>query len=389
MVLVLIHECGHFFTAKKSGVKVLEFGIGIPPKVCNFGKDKKGTRYSLNWIPLGGFVRLKWEDPKHDEDFHAKDSFMQAKLWKKVVILLAWVSMNVLLAYVLFVLVFVSGVKPISIIPDNALSVQSESYLMPTVSFLDEQWLFSGDVAQRPALIEQVAADMLWSKLWLKSWDIITDIAGQKITTWNIWRTLRDQIGHDFYITYIRNWQTITSQWSCSSDECMLGVLLSSSDTVDIKELKFPFGQALIIAAKEIKAEIRLTFTILWNFGKTLLSLDSNKIKWVINKFTWPAGAIKFGEVLREQRWWIAYLGFAGMISLALAIFNVLPIPALDGGRLLGMLIQAWARLKPQKYFIIEWYINLFFFLLLMWFGIYILIKDLVVFWGFKIPFIG
>ena len=57
--LVLIHEFGHFIAAKKSGVKVLEFGIGIPPKVCTLFKDKSGTRYTLNALPFGGFVRLK------------------------------------------------------------------------------------------------------------------------------------------------------------------------------------------------------------------------------------------------------------------------------------------------------------------------------------------
>jgi len=83
------------------------------------------------------------------------------------------------------------------------------------------------------------------------------------------------------------------------------------------------------------------------------------------------------------------YLGFAGMISLALAIFNVLPIPALDGGRLVGVLIQRIGRLKEEKYFNIEGYINLIFFVLLMGLGIYILLQDLVRMRGINIPFIG
>jgi regulator of sigma E protease len=76
------------------------------------------------------------------------------------------------------------------------------------------------------------------------------------------------------------------------------------------------------------------------------------------------------------------------MISLALAIFNVLPIPALDGGRLLWVLIQWLGKLKPEKYFNIEWYINLVFFILLMALWIYILLKDLVHFRNIKIPFL-
>ncbi|HCB51581.1 TPA: hypothetical protein DEP21_03330 [Patescibacteria group bacterium] len=69
------------------------------------------------------------------------------------------------------------------------------------------------------------------------------------------------------------------------------------------------------------------------------------------------------------------------MISLALAIFNVLPIPALDGGRLLGVLIQWIAKLKPEKYFTIEGYFNMIFFVLLMGLGVYIILKDLIRFW--------
>lgn len=80
MGLVLVHEIGHFITAKRGGVKVLEFGIGIPPKVCRIRTDKSGTEYTLNLIPLGGFIRMKGEDPKDEGDFNAKDSFIKAKL---------------------------------------------------------------------------------------------------------------------------------------------------------------------------------------------------------------------------------------------------------------------------------------------------------------------
>ena len=89
MCLVLIHELGHFMVAKKNGVKVLEFGIGIPPKVCRLRTGKDGTEYTLNLLPLGGFVRLKGEDPKDEQDFNAKDSFIKAKLRRKIWILIA------------------------------------------------------------------------------------------------------------------------------------------------------------------------------------------------------------------------------------------------------------------------------------------------------------
>ncbi len=78
--LVLIHELGHFLAAKKNWVKVLEFGIGRPPKLFTLWKDKSGTEYTVNLIPLWWFVRLKWEDPKDEKDFNAKDNFIMASI---------------------------------------------------------------------------------------------------------------------------------------------------------------------------------------------------------------------------------------------------------------------------------------------------------------------
>lgn len=139
MVLVILHELGHFIAAKKSGVKVLEFGIGIPPKVCKIWTDKSGTVYTLNLIPLGGFVRLKGEDPKDEADFKSSDSFIMAKLRKKIIILLAGVSMNFLVAWGIFTFIFTAGTQPISVLPENTIASETNSYLMPTITFLDQQ----------------------------------------------------------------------------------------------------------------------------------------------------------------------------------------------------------------------------------------------------------
>ena len=143
MGLVLIHELGHFISSKKSGVKVLEFGIGIPPKVCRLRTDKSGTEYTLNLLPLGGFVRLKGEDPKDEQDFNAKDSFIKAKIGKKILILVSGVGMNLILARAIFTTIFTMGTKPISVLPENALSSHENSYLMPTVNFLKSEGFIS------------------------------------------------------------------------------------------------------------------------------------------------------------------------------------------------------------------------------------------------------
>jgi regulator of sigma E protease len=121
MFLVLIHELGHFLTAKRSGVKVLEFGIGIPPKVGTLWRDKQGTEYTINWIPLGGFVRLKGENPDDTEDFLAPDSFITASLPHKLLVLFAGVIVNALFAWFAFSMAFQQGVYPINVIPDNMI----------------------------------------------------------------------------------------------------------------------------------------------------------------------------------------------------------------------------------------------------------------------------
>lgn len=388
MWLVIIHELWHFRAAKKSWVKVLEFGVGIPPKACKLWKDKSWTQYTLNWIPLGWFVRLKWEDSSNPEEFHAKDSLIKAPIHKKIIIMLAWVVMNFLFARFIFSTIFTFWVKPISVIPENALVGWSKSYLMPTISFLEEKWFISWDIQKSKAIIESVIPDMLWAQLWIQSWDIILQINNTSINTRNIGKTLQENIWEDFQITIARNDQTIIQNWQCPTDQCLLGVVIASSDNIQIKEIKVPINQAIIMWLKEIQAQTHLTLNALGKLWKDLVSFNGKRIKESVNKLAWPVWAIKFWDALIQQKDRMAYLWFAGMISLALAIFNILPIPALDWGRILWSLIQWIWRFKPEKYFNIEWYINLVFFILLMWLGVYILFKDLIVFRWVKIPFI-
>lgn len=388
MGLVLIHELGHFISAKRSGVKVLEFGIGIPPKVCRLRKDKSGTEYTLNLIPLGGFVRLKGEDPKDEADFNAKDSFIKATLGRKILILVAGVGMNLILARVFFTIIFAMGTQPISVLPENALTSHQNSYLMPTVNFLKTEGFISGDLVSTPAKIEKVSPDLLGNKMWLISGDTVLSINNEPVDIRNIGGVLKKNIDKNITLIFARDNKKISTQEHCPIDNCILWLTFYAG-TLDLKPIKFPVFKAMWIAAKEIKAQTILTFSALWTLWKDLVSFNGSRIKNSLNKLTGPAGAIKFWETLLNAGGWKLYLWFAGMISLALAIFNVLPIPALDGGRLLWVLIQWIGKLKPEKYFNIEWYINLVFFIALMALGIYILLKDLVHFWDIKIPFLG
>lgn len=400
MGLVLIHELWHFIAAKKSGVKVLEFWIGIPPKICKLRTDKTGTEYTLNLIPLWGFVRLKGEDPKHQEEFHAKDSFIKANIGRKFLILVAGVAANFLAAWAIFTFVFTLGTKPISLVSENMTTTPIESYLMPTKSFLYEKGFISKENKQTieniPVTVFEVIEWWLGEQLWIQSGDIIKSINTISINAWNIEQVLKDNIGGNISLYYTRNGISHNIEGVCETESCLLWIAFMYSwftkenlSELETTSIKFPFITSIGVALKEIKAQTQLTFNALGSLWKNLISFDKTKISWALNKLSWPVGAVKFGDMLLESWWWKQFLAFAGLISLALALFNILPIPALDWWRLLSVIIQWIGRLHPEKYFTIEGIINFVFFVLLMGLWIYIIFKDLVRFWGVKIPFIG
>src|SRR5688572_10942045 len=120
VVLVVIHELGHFLVARRAGVTVHEFGIGFPPRVKILGRDKHGTIYTLNWLPIGGFVRLEGEEGESDDP----RAFVRQRLPTRLAILLAGVAMNALLAFL--ILTFIAGfadpsstVRVLEVLPDS------------------------------------------------------------------------------------------------------------------------------------------------------------------------------------------------------------------------------------------------------------------------------
>src|SRR5215212_6600306 len=99
-LLVLVHEAGHFFSARFFGIRVEEFGIGLPPRA--FAIHRNGIDYSINWLPIGGFVKILGENG----DSEAPDSFGNAPAWQRIIVLVAGVTMNMLTALILFFLAF-------------------------------------------------------------------------------------------------------------------------------------------------------------------------------------------------------------------------------------------------------------------------------------------
>ena len=376
MVLIILHELWHFTAARKSGVKVLEFGIWIPPKICKLWKDKKGTEYTANAIPLGWFCSLKWEDPSNPEEFNAPDSFMSAKFWKKIVILLWWVTANFLVAWVLFTVIFTAWTQPLSILPENSIKWESHSLLMPTYSYLQELWLMEWEESEVPLIVTSTISGYLVEDLWLQEWDQITAVNWLAVNSRNLWQTLKDSIWKEITVEYTRDWETLQWNATCPIDSCILWITYASSKSLELQPIKYPFHKAMWMWLKEIWAQRKLTFSSLWTVLKKAFSADKTQRQDSLNSLSGPVWVIVILKELMYSGDWTVYLAFAGMISLALAIFNILPIPALDGWRTLSVIIQKVLGLKKEKYFTIEWYVNTVFFIILMWLWILIIYND-------------
>lgn len=387
LFLVVVHEFGHFILARKAGVTVHEFSIGMGPKVWSFGKDKKWTEFIFRLLPLGWYVRIKWESPAEDGALTQSDSFLRASFLWKVAILLGGVTMNIITAWVIFTLWFWHGIKPIQVLPNNVMVTQSQSYLMPSYSFLQDQWLLEGDEHTQPAKILQVAPQSLASQIWLMSWDVIITLNNIRVSNMNLQAELQNNIGKEITLTYDRGGSTGEMKTVCPTDSCVLWVMLDVKDTITIKPIKFWLVESMWKAVHEMNEQSRLTF---WWLAWVVKNLTSSKDRSkTVNKLSWPIWAAKVWQYVLASGGWLQFLMFGGLLSMALAIFNLLPIPALDGGRLLGVIIQKIFNLKTEKYFAIEGWINTVFFivLLLLWF--YIMAHDLVRAWGLHIPGIG
>lgn len=387
LFLVVVHEFGHFILARKAGVTVHEFSVWMWPKVWSFGKDKKGTEFVLRLLPLGWFVRIKWESPSEDGALTQKDSFLRASFLSTVAILLWWVTMNIITAWVIFTIWFWHGVKPIQILPDNVMTTQSQSYLMPSYSFLKEKWLIEWNETQQPAKILQVSPDGLAHSMWLWSWDVILSVNKQLASNLNLQAILQQNIWQNISLEYQRGTSTWVVQASCPADSCVLGVVLDSKNTLVVKPISFDLVGAMWAAFHEMREQSRLTFG--WLAGMVQKLSSPKERGQTVSKLSWPVGAAKVWQFVLASGWWLQFLMFGWLLSMALAIFNLLPIPALDGGRLLGVIIQRAFRLKTEKYFVIEWWINMIFFIALLWLWFYIMAHDLVRAWWVHIPGIG
>lgn len=322
-VLILVHEWGHFIVAKKTGMRVDEFGIGFPPKL--FGFKWHGTLYTLNLFPIGGFVRIYGEnatDAAYDAQSGAdvSQSFTSKSPWAQSAVLVAGVTMNVLLAWVLFALVFTIGVPTIvdeSTASDSARLVVQD--VLPA-SPASEAHIPKGAKIVRYGTESDAGA--------------LTPSAFRTYTT--------ESNGAPIVLTYrVGSKETTvevvpkTGLVKEASDQPAIGVAVGLVDTV-----REPFTTALYDATQTTYRSL-IAITV----GLGSLFLDMVQMDADLTQVAGPVGIVGLvGEAAGFGM--TSLLMFTAIISLNLAVINLLPFPALDGGRLLFVAIETITK-KP------------------------------------------
>ena len=304
-VLILAHELGHFYSARWLRVKVEEFGFGFPPRI--FSKVKKGIRYSINAIPFGGFVKIFGEN---GEGKDSPESFTSRPAWQRLFILGAGVLMNVALAWILFSVVAGIGVPqladdadthiPVSIINVSPHSPAAEKDLRFGDQILEMR---SGDLSLRVEKEKDVS-------------DFVDGFRGEEVII---------VVRRAGFVREI----TVTPRVHAPAGEGPLGISMGRLTTERVAWYLAPVA-GIKILWQTLAATIGGLWFILYQtirHGGADVSVSG------------PVGIYFFGRDV--QGLGLSYiLQFIAMLSVNLAVLNVLPIPALDGGRIFFVLIE-------------------------------------------------
>ncbi len=337
-ILVLVHEFGHFLIAKKMGVKVEEFGLGLPPRL--FGIKKGETLYSVNLLPLGGFVKLYGEEYSELRKGNKNKTFVNKKPWQKTFIVLGGVIGNFLLGWFIFSYLVTQGIP----VPINKVIVEKVTKNSPA------------DIAG------------------LKEKDIILKLIGStysiSLTSANtLIEETKKSAGQIIGLVIKRDNKTfftkIMARKNPPKGEGPLGIAITS-----FIEKKYPWYTAPYYGLIEAS---NITYKIATELGKLILGLITFQkphldVAGPVGIANLAGQAIKFGGN--------AFLQFLALLSLNLAIINILPFPALDGGRLIFVLYEGITKKKPNKN--IEKYTNLIGFIILLSLVALITVNDII-----------
>lgn len=326
VALVAMHEFGHGVVARRNGVRVKEFGIGFPPRAKAWTVKSsvlgKNVLYSLNWLPLGGFVQLQGENDAAKK----KGDFGAASFWAKTKILLAGVFVNWVTAAVLLMVVAWMGLP----------------------KMIEGQFMLSSDtiVTTAPAMVSTVSTGLPADKAGLKKGDELVSVAGVSIDDVTKLTTLtKENQGKTIQIVYRRDGVEKTAEVTLrSNNDDKKGYLGLSGDQKTTYRATWSAPIVGVVLTGQFTA---YTFQSL---GTTFVNFVTGLVqKLSLSSAVREEGSEKLAEVNQNVGGPIAILGMlfpaaradgigslllvTALISLTLAVMNVLPIPALDGGR--------------------------------------------------------
>lgn len=314
-VLVFVHELGHFIVAKKTGVRVDEFAIGFPPRIWSWKKGE--TVYSINLIPFGGYVKIFGENPD-EESMRGPDSsrsFVNKGRGAQAAILIAGVAMNILFAWGLLSASYMIGVSRAAEDGSSASAV----------------------------LISEVLPDSPAEAAGLKQNDLIvavTDASGERKEKLNaeiFEKAVSSSGGAPLVISYERGEEIFTASISPKSgvvkDKLAIGVAM-----IDVENLRLSLLPAIYEGAKTTGKLVVFTTLGIFEFLRNIFSFSAD-----LSQVSGPVGIAGY---LNDARQFgvSALFAFIALISINLAIINLLPFPALDGGRLLFVAIESIIR---------------------------------------------
>lgn len=312
-VLVLAHEWGHFFTARRFGVRVDEFGFGFPPRLAKLW-HRRGTDFTLNTIPLGGFVRLKGEDGSDAAD---SDSFAHQKAWKRLIILFAGVAMNFLLGFFIFFGVYAYGVDTVVSKNDSAVVTNARAIIGGVVK---------GSPAERAAL---------------QPGDEIISVNGVNIFNADQVRAgIRAAEGREVTLKIKR--AGAEQEVRATPALLSVGVVALGIEVYDYGHVQFAVLPAARLAASDTYETSLLIFKTIGGIIKTFLS--HGRLEEGVSG---PVGiAVVTGQVARAG--FVPFLQLVALMSINLGVLNALPFPALDGGRALFVVLEKILRKKVR-----------------------------------------
>ncbi len=331
LVLVVVHEFGHFIVAKLVGMRVDEFAFGFPPRL--FGKKIGETTYAINAIPLGGYVSIfgengSEEDKKAHGATHHPRAFGNRPWWAQLFVLIAGVTMNMFLALVIFIGISYGDVKISTEDPEYGFRVKNAEMVVTEVS-MDSPALKAG-ITPGSTILKVVNSGVVAPLTTASS--LIAFIGAHQNTPFTILYKAPNGLTQS---------TTIAAVYGIVPDKKVLGIGLDQVGTI----------HTTITEAAILGYEHTITITKLTIDGLTGVFTAAFSGNNVLSSLSGPVGIAKIvGET--SEYGYVAILTLVAALSINLAIFNILPLPALDGGRMVVVIVETLIRRKvPFKYY--------------------------------------